>query len=85
MAKRLDGYSDTPSLVLVGVPDKEALQAVIERLQRYDIDFEAFHEPDFDLGLTAVATYPLQNKKQRKALGTYRLWTPQHVQEVAHA
>jgi hypothetical protein len=82
MASRLTSHTTTPSVVLVGVPDKSALEAVIERLQRYGIDYEAFYEPDFDLGLTAVATYPITNKKQRRALGTYKLWTPQQLQEV---
>jgi hypothetical protein len=77
MASRLNEHSETPSVVLIGIPDKSALETVIERLQRYGIDYEAFYEPDNDLGLTAVATYPIQNKKQRKALGTYRLWSPE--------
>ena len=76
MAKRLTDYNETPSVVLIGIPDKSALETVIERLQRYGIDYEAFYEPDYALGLTAVATYPITNKKQRKALGTYKLWTP---------
>ena len=67
---------ETPSTVLVGVPDKSALEAVIERLQRHGIEYEAFYEPDYDLGLTAVATYPITNKKQRKKLSGYKLWTP---------
>lgn len=82
MAKKLEGYSGTPSLVLVGVPDKDALEAVIARLQRYGIASEAFYEPDFDLGLTAVATHPITNKKLRSAMGIYRLWTPQELQQV---
>jgi hypothetical protein len=83
MASRLDGCSETPSLVLIGVPDKDALEAVIARLQRYGIECEAFYEPDFDLGLTAVATYPITNKKLRGAMGVYRLWTPQETLEVS--
>lgn len=72
--------------MLIGIPDKSALEAVIERLQRYGIDYEAFFEPDYDLGLTAVATYPITNKKQRRAMGTYALWTPRELQqeEVAY-
>ena len=77
MASHLSNHTETPSVVLIGVSDKSALEAVIERLQRYGIDYEAFYEPDNDLGLTAVSTYPIQNKKQRKALGTYRLWSPE--------
>lgn len=49
----------------------------MKRLQRYGIDYEAFYEPDNDLGLTAVSTYPIQNKKQRKAMGIYHLWSPE--------
>ena len=79
MASRLSNYDDTPSLVLVGVPNKSALEAVMERLARYRIPFESFEEPDYDLGLTAVATYPITNKKQRRALGTYAVWTPQEL------
>ena len=79
MAKRLDGYSETPSLVLIGVPNKEALEAIISRLQRYGIDHEAFNEPDNDMGLSAVATYPIQNKKQRHALGIYPLYRAPEV------
>ncbi len=84
MAKKLEGYSDTPSLVLIGVPDKAALEAVIARLNRYGIKSEAFYEPDYDLGLTAVSTYPITNKNLRAAMGIYRLWTPQENLEVSN-
>jgi hypothetical protein len=87
MAKRLTDYNETPSVVLIGIPDKSSLEAVAARLTRYGIAFEAFYEPDYDLGLTAIATYPITNKKQRRALGTYKLWSPQEstllLQEAA--
>ena len=76
MAKRLDGYTEIPFLVVVGVPDKSALEDTIERLQRYGIDHQAFYEPDNDMGLSAIATVPITNKKQRRAMLTYKLWTP---------
>ena len=75
MASKLDESTELPSVVLIGVPDKESLEAVIERLTRYNIDHEAYHEPDFGIGLSAVATYPVTNKKQKKAMGTYKLWS----------
>ncbi len=49
MASRLSERPETPSVVLIGVPDKSALETVIERLQRYGIDYEAFYEPDYNL------------------------------------
>ncbi len=81
MAQKLGGYTDTPFVVVVGVPDKAALEATIQRLNRYGIDHAAFYEPDHDMGLSAVATIPLTSKKHRKALLHYKLWTP----EVAYA
>jgi hypothetical protein len=77
MAARLYGYTDTPSVVIIGVPDKAALLTIIERLHRYKIDHEAFIEPDFDMGLSAVATVPLTSAKQRKAMYIYDTWKEQ--------
>lgn len=83
MAQRLGGFTDTPFVVVVGLPDKAALEATIQRLNRYGIDHEAFHEPDNDMGLSAIATVPLTSKKHRKAMLHYKLWTPS--QEAAYA
>jgi hypothetical protein len=47
----------------------------MERLVRYGIRFAAFYEPDFGMGLSAIATIPL-NKKKRYALSIYPLWEP---------
>ena len=62
-----------PSCIVIGVADKSALLRVIEKLQKHDIRHEAFHEPDFDMGLSAVATAPLE-QKQRYCLSNYQLW-----------
>jgi hypothetical protein len=64
----------TPSLVLIGVPDKKALHRVMRKLRLHHIEFSAFYEPDNDLGLTAVATVPLDDE-QRVVLQQYKLWT----------
>jgi hypothetical protein len=55
------------------VPDKAALFRVIEKLRANSIDHEVFYEPDFDMGLSAVATVPLE-QSQRRVLSNYRLW-----------
>jgi hypothetical protein len=74
MAQRLGGWPGVPFLIVIGVPDKPALEAIIERLRRYGIDHEAYFEPDNDMGLTAVATVPITRRKHRKALLIYKLW-----------
>ena len=63
----------TPSIVTVGVPNIKALERVIEKLTLHRIEFSVFNEPDNDLGLTAVATVPL-DVEQKAVLRNYRLW-----------
>jgi hypothetical protein len=78
MAQRLGGWVEVPFLIVIGVPDKPALEVVIERLRRYNIDHEAYYEPDHDMGLTAVATVPVTRRKHRKALLVYKLWSEEN-------
>ena len=76
IARRLPHPLDldiTPSCIVIGVPDKQALSRVIEKLRTNDIHHHVFHEPDFDMGLSAVATAPLE-QSQRRMLSNYRLW-----------
>lgn len=65
--------NETPSIVLIGVPDKKALERVINKLIDNNIHFSDFYEPDNDMGLSAVATVPV-NAEQREILRGYRLW-----------
>lgn len=73
MASKLADPSATPSIVLIGVDNVQALQRVIEKLNLNKISFSEFHEPDYDLGLTAIATVPL-DESQREVMRNYRLW-----------
>jgi len=76
VARRLPQPQDldvTPSCIVIGVPDKQALFRVIEKLRANGIAHELFYEPDFDMGLSAVATVPLE-QAQRRVLSNYRLW-----------
>jgi hypothetical protein len=67
-------YQDgTPNIVLIGMPDKAALQRVLTKLKSNNILHYSWTEPDYDLGLTAVATGPLYGE-QREALRNYRLY-----------
>lgn len=62
-----------PSIVLIGVPTQKALRRVIRKLEANNIHYTTFDEPDWDLGLTAVATIPL-NYQKRSALRDYAIW-----------
>jgi hypothetical protein len=86
MASALPQSTDTvpPSIVLIGVPDKDALERVIQKLKNNRIDYSAFHEPDYDLGLTAVATVPV-TEEQRAILQNYRLWNESTFNTHAHS
>ena len=63
-----------PSIVLIGVPTKKALERVIKKLNQHNIAHTPFHEPDWDMGLSAVATTPNITEDQRSALMNYCVW-----------
>ena len=69
---------EIPSCIVIGVPDKVALFRVIEKLNEHDIQHHTFYEPDFNMGLSAVATVPL-GQEQRRFLSSYRLWREPNV------
>lgn len=68
-----DDKSAIPSTVVIGVPNQKALHRVIKKLELNNITYESFHEPDWDLGLTSVATVPL-SESQRSILKDYSIW-----------
>jgi hypothetical protein len=78
VARRLpaSNLDETPSCIVIGVPDKTALFRVIEKLSKNDIAHHTFYEPDFNMGLSAVATAPLE-QEQRRVLSNYKLWRTQ--------
>lgn len=69
---------ETPFIVLIGVPSERALQKVISKLQLNNIDHSAFYESDDCMGLTSVATVPLDDG-QRSVLRGYKLWNKNQV------
>ena len=79
VARRSPAHSDEiPSCIVIGVPDKVALFRVIEKLNKHDIQHHSFYEPDFNMGLSAVATVPL-GQEQRRFLSNYRLWREENT------
>lgn len=64
----------TSSLIVLTVPDREALLQAQERLQRYGIAHEMFFEPDGGMGYSALATEPILEKKKRFVFKRYPLF-----------
>jgi hypothetical protein len=62
-----------PNIIVIGVPDTEALHKVLARLRRHQLPHYAWTEPDYGFGFTAIATVPL-DQRQRAVLSNYRLW-----------
>lgn len=57
------------------MPNVAALRRVLNKLQSAQIPHYAWTEPDFDFGLTAIATAPIHGA-QREALMNYRVYVP---------
>ena len=70
-----------PSIVLIGVPNKKSLERVIQKLQKNNIDHTPFYEPDWNMGLSAVATTPNLTGEQRSALKNYSIWREPNSQK----
>lgn len=67
-----DNDSYIPNLVWVGLPNTASLEKTIQKLKSNQIPFFKWEEPDFDYGLTAVATIPL-TQEQKQVLVNYKL------------
>lgn len=59
-------------LVLIGVRNEQELYKAADHLEQHEIDFEMFHEPDYNTGHTAICTRPLVGT-QRKPLKRFQL------------
>ena len=72
---KLYGITGTPNIIAIGVPDIKALRRVEAKLTAAAIDHYAWEEPDNNLGLTSIATAPLDSTA-KAVLAHYRLWKP---------
>ena len=73
--------NEVPFLVLIGVPDKNALFRAIKKLEANSIGYQVFYEPDDNIGLSAVATAPL-SQEQRRCLSNYRVWREENTTKL---
>ena len=61
-----DWYERSNTLVLLEVPDEAALDQLIEKCHRWDIEGAEFREPDLGNSLTAIAIGPRGGRFLRK-------------------
>ena len=66
------------SLVIIGVPDKQALNRMAVKLLHYNIDHVPFYEPTDDEGLTAIASRPVVFE-EKAFFSTHQLWEPKVI------
>ena len=58
-------FGEHSHLVLIGVESEDQLYKAADHLEQHQIEFEMFHEPDFDTGHTAICTRPLAGSERR--------------------
>ncbi len=66
------GVTEQTHLVLLSVPNKSELNKLHETLLNNGIGVSIFHEPDYDIGHSALATQPL-SPAHRKLFKKYKL------------
>ena len=54
-----------PHLVVIGIPDERQLFQCLDRMRRLNVPFRAFHEPDRQNELTAIATGPIVGEQRQ--------------------
>ena len=64
-----------PSVATWWCGEPAALEQVIHKLQWFDHGYYAWVEPDGGLGLTSVATVPL-DRAEKEIFEEYKLWRP---------
>jgi len=63
-----------PSLVMIGIPHEKSMNRVIAKLKEHQLAHFKWNDPDFKIGVTAIATVPL-SPKDKDLLRNYRLWS----------
>lgn len=61
------------SLVLLQVPNEEALLALHEKLKKAGVVHSTFHEPDDNMGWTSITTVSIEGET-RKLFSNLPLW-----------
>jgi hypothetical protein len=65
-------FGEHSHLVLIGANSEQQLLNIAEHLTTHQIEFQMFHEPDYNTGHTAICTRPLTGD-ERKPLRKFSL------------
>lgn len=69
-----DKPHETSSIIIIPAKNKDELYKIAARLETNRIQFKMFHEPDFGMGDSAIATQPLTTPEQRKVMKKFQLY-----------
>lgn len=84
-AKRFGKTPKVNHLIYLQVPDKKGLLEALERLEMNDVQVQTFCEPDYDRGLTAIATDYITSREKRDLLCNYEMLWAEDVEDVRAA
>jgi hypothetical protein len=74
LARLTNPDPEIPNLIVIGVPNEATLGRVRAKLEIAQLPHYVWTEPDEDMGVTAIATGPL-DEQERVVLKNYRLWS----------
>lgn len=69
-------HKHTSSLILLSAKDEDDLLDIAARISRAGIGYYIFHEPDNDMGYSAICTRPVINPKERAFFQKWDLYRP---------
>jgi predicted transcriptional regulator YdeE len=67
-------YQDNTHMVVLQVPDGQALTEAMVHIERHEIKYAKFHEPDEDMGYTALCTEAITGNS-RHCMRKFKLWS----------
>ena len=69
-------HKHVSSLILLSAKDEDDLLEIAERINRAGITFHMFHEPDNNMGYSAICTRPVISARERAFFQKWDLYRP---------
>ena len=69
-------HKHVSSLILLSAKDEDDLLEIAERINRAGITFHMFHEPDNNMGYSAICTRPVSSTRERAFFQKWDLYRP---------